>query len=165
VTLSTAKATVRRLCLGLIIAVVATDLVGHVYYRVRKGKFLWNTAGAFLVFQVRPLATFVDDARVVTLKKSFQFEDVKTDANGFRTTVGSYEGKARNVVFIGDSVPFGWGVPDELSVPSHFGRLLEKDAKTHIGVINAAVPSYSIRCTRPSSVTSTRCTNASRSWL
>jgi hypothetical protein len=48
----------------------------------------------------------------------------------------------KRIVFLGDSVPFGWGVEDNESVPSAFRRLVPPDRG--LGVINAAVPSYSL---------------------
>jgi hypothetical protein len=47
------------------------------------------------------------------------------------------------VVFIGDSVPFGWGVSDRASMPSKLLEHLQK-ANDPRCVINAAIPSYSL---------------------
>jgi len=48
-----------------------------------------------------------------------------------------------NIVFIGDSVPFGWGVEGSSTVPSKLHKLFSEEGK-NIGIINAAVPSYSL---------------------
>ena len=44
------------------------------------------------------------------------------------------------VIFLGDSVPFGWGVNYEDSIPGAFEKINKK-----FTVINAAVPSYTIK--------------------
>jgi hypothetical protein len=130
---------------GIVASLLVTDLVGHVYYRLRHGAFLWADENAVHIFQIWPNVRVVDDERFVVPKENYSSEWIETDANGFRIGSNSYEGKSRVVVFIGDSVPFGWGTTGPESVPSHFARLLQENGKSEIGVINAAVPSYSLR--------------------
>jgi hypothetical protein len=48
-----------------------------------------------------------------------------------------------NIVFLGASTLFGWGVDGDKSVPSKFYQLLTPVEKERLGVINASVPSYS----------------------
>lgn len=129
---------------GVALSLFVVDVLGHLVYRVRHGAFLWADRRATQVFRVRRFTRVVDDERVVVPRKSFTFEYVQTDANGFRVGLNSYQGKATNVVFIGDSVPFGWSAEASETVPSQFSRLLEESGKSTIGVINAAVPSYTL---------------------
>ncbi len=124
---------------------VAADVSGHIYHRLKRGTFLWTGFHSPLVFNVVDLTEPVNDDRVVTLKKSFQTGKYALDENGFRIGLNAYKGKKRIIVFIGDSVPFGWDVPTAASEPSNFAQLLLKDGKPDIGVLNAAIPGYSLR--------------------
>lgn len=129
---------------GIVLSLGIADLAGHAYYRVRHHTFLWNDDESHAVFRIRPITALVNDDQLITLKKDFSLGDVATDANGFRIGSNSYQGKARDIVFLGDSVPFGWGARADDTVPSRFARLLDSNARGETGVINAAVPSYSL---------------------
>ena len=135
---------IRLTAYGVVLAVLLTELVGHTYHRLRYGFWLWNDGGAAEIFRIRPFTVVVGDERVMTPIKNSRIPGLWTDHNGFRWR-SSYERKQRNIVFLGDSVPFGWAVPATQSVPAHFAGLLERDGKSSIGTINAAVPSYSLR--------------------
>lgn len=107
-------------------------------------------------FSLHHMARLVDDARVSTLVPGYRavLTDgrhpsnppwrVEIDENGFRGRKEHYEGRKRVVVFIGDSVPFGWGVSDEATVPFRFRVLLDEHGQTDVGVLNGALPSYSL---------------------
>ncbi len=130
--------------IALLIVLTALDLCGHVYYRVHKGVFLWNDQRALALFNVRPFTRVVRDDRVITLKKDFSDGLYAMDDNGFRTGLNVYKGKSRDIVFLGDSVPFGWGIAGDQTLPSQFFRLLTAHGDTATGVINAAIPSYTL---------------------
>lgn len=108
-------------------------------------------------FRLHRMARPVDDGRVATLVPNYRAiltdDDypanepwsVTIDRNGFRGHHGHYEGKQAVVAFIGDSVPFGWGVPDHSSVPWQLQQLFQANGLAAHGVLNGAVPSYSLR--------------------
>ena len=108
-------------------------------------------------FSLHRMARFVDDHRVATLHPNYRAvhadDDypanrpwpVTIDRNGFRGRPEHYEGKARVIAFVGDSVPFGWGIADDHTVPAHLFELLQDQGLASVGVLNGAVPSYSLR--------------------
>ncbi len=132
--------------LGLSLA----DLSGQVLYRLIKGRFTWETYEQykFGLFNIRPFTEFVEDDRLVTMKKNFIAKvdgwEVKTDANRFRIGENKYFSDKENFVFLGDSVPFGWGVDGDKNVPSKFYELIKGLSGKKYGVINAAIPSHSL---------------------
>jgi hypothetical protein len=63
-----------------------------------------------------------------------------TDENGFRTTLPSVSSE-REILVIGDSVPFGIGVNDESTIASFLQGMLGEERR----VVNAAVGRYSGR--------------------
>jgi hypothetical protein len=99
-------------------------------------------------FNVRAFARLVHDARHVTTIPNFadpNYEGfgISIDEWGFRRGTHATDPNCPNVVFIGDSVPFGWGVPDTATMPSKlFDRM--RAAGTPRCVVNAAIPSYSL---------------------
>lgn len=109
-------------------------------------------------FSLHRFTRFVDDERVATpvpgYRGDFLLDEaspamerrwhVEIDEKGFRGRKEHYEGKPQVIAFLGDSVPFGWGISDEASVPSQFLTLLRGRGFSDIGVLNAAVPSYSL---------------------
>ena len=107
-------------------------------------------------FSLHRMARLVDDQRVATLIPDYRAvltdDDypanrpwpVAIDRNGFRGRPEHYEGKAGVIAFVGDSVPFGWGVGDDDTVPAHLHGLLQEQGVATIGVLNGAVPSYSL---------------------
>lgn len=100
-------------------------------------------------FQVRSFTRLVDDARHVTAVPDSTNPNygngwgISTDAYGFRRGAQRTEPDCPNVVFIGDSVPFGYGEPDNASMPSKLFERLQKANDVRC-VINAAIPSYSL---------------------
>lgn len=145
------------------LSVVSVDLLGNLAYRLIKGIFVCEIYKQTNVFNVRPFTELVNDERVVTNKKDFscvaaqsniythvpgnlkKFSwEIRTDAFGFRSGSNKYYKDKENIVFIGDSVPFGWGIDGNKSVPSEFYDILTENGLSAYGVINAAIPSYSL---------------------
>ncbi|MDC0627752.1 hypothetical protein OAO99_04195 [Candidatus Pelagibacter sp.] len=102
-------------------------------------------------FNVREFNELVNDDRFFTMKKeislNFKSGDKKfsiiTDKYGFRINnlkKKRYDdSKKDKFIFIGDSVPFGWGVNAEFSLPEKFNLYNQ-----NFNIINAAIPSYSL---------------------
>lgn len=134
----------------IIFAFLLTDFSGQMLYRLIKGSFTWEVYEQykFGVFNIKLFTEFVEDDRLVTIKKNFIGKrdewQVETDANRFRIGKNRYFSNKENFVFLGDSVPFGWGVDGDKSVPSRFYELIKDLPGEKYGVINAAIPSYSL---------------------
>jgi hypothetical protein len=99
-------------------------------------------------FQVRTFTRRVADARHVTTVPNFTSPandawSISTDAYGFRGGAPATRPDCPSVLFIGDSVPFGYGVSDGGSISSRLFERLRK-ANDPRCVINAALPSYSL---------------------
>jgi len=70
----------------------------------------------------------------------------ETDARGLRRTRYAPGSGARSgpiVLFVGDSVTFGYGLPDGATIPDLVGRGLARRTGGAAGVINGGVPGYS----------------------
>ena len=105
------------------------------------------------LFRIRVFNEITNDERVFTLKKNISHIEkrIETDnkswelyTSGKGIRVGKNH-KIRNkndFLFLGDSVPFGWGVNYENSLPSYFQNLNE-----NFNIINGAVPSYALNQT------------------
>jgi hypothetical protein len=133
----------RYLIFTLILAafsVVFIELVLHAAYGIKRGVPIWKTARE--EFSVRDYTVLTGDARVFTARKGADPGPLNFDANGFRHSDGHQEAQNGQIVFLGDSVPFGMGLKAEQTVPSALARRLEG---RKLGVINAALPSYSLR--------------------
>jgi hypothetical protein len=148
----------------LIFTFILVELLGQAVYRITKGVFTWEALHRQdNVFNIRAFTELVNDERLVTNRKNFscyftkssvylrvpesKIKEawlVKTDSKRFRVGTNEYFGDRPNIVFIGDSVPFGWGLDGRETVPSQFYALLKKTPAHEFGVINAAVPSYSL---------------------
>jgi hypothetical protein len=104
------------------------------------------------LFNVSAFAEIVNDARMVTLRKNYdgsQHGGWRVITNGSRARIppgaageerpqGAEDGPI--FLFIGDSVPFGWGVSAEQSIPYFLSRQYSRWQ-----VINGAFPSYSLK--------------------
>lgn len=116
-----------------------------IYYG-RHGTFTWQIIEKF---NIRGFNTKVNDERYFTMKKNVKYRNkedmnftVETDAHGFRIGHNQIFPDG-NIVFIGDSVPFGWGVDGVDCVPSILYDILMEQGRPK-GIINAAIPSYSL---------------------
>jgi lysophospholipase L1-like esterase len=65
---------------------------------------------------------------------------VTTDANGFRVPAAGQSAPRTPILFVGDSVTFGFGVLAEESYPTQFGEQIGRPGD----VLNAAVPGYNL---------------------
>lgn len=134
----------------IILCLLFIDLAGQAAYRLIKGRFTWDTYNqyGFDIFNIRIFTEFTQDNRLVTMKNDFTGKQdswlIKTDANRFRIGKNKYFSNKENFVFIGDSVPFGWGVDGNINVPSKFYEIIKANLGDKYGVINAAIPSYSL---------------------
>ena len=104
------------------------------------------------IFNIRSFTEKTNDKRLYTLKKNFFSKETELDGinkkdweiytseNGFRI------GKNNNIklekdkfIFIGDSVPFGWGLNHDQTLPFFFQKMNQE-----LTVLNGAIPSYSL---------------------
>ena len=109
------------------------------------------------LFKIRDLTEKTNDKRYFTLKKNYSSEFIhfKTKKNwsiissNERLRISKFDNKITNYLaednfdekflFLGDSVPFGWGVNAEYSLPYIF-----KQNNKKLSVLNGALPSYSL---------------------
>ena len=141
--------------LMILFTVSLTEFLGHIVYKLYTGEFIWQTeVKARETFSVRDFIYPVDDERYFTNKPNYLYSarnhidpkqkwSLQLDDHGFRTGTW-YAPGGNNVVFLGDSVPFGWGVNDDKTVPARFFELIAGSNSLDYGVINAAIPSYSL---------------------
>jgi hypothetical protein len=127
-----------------LIVLISVEATAQFVYRVRYGQFIWETEN----FRAGDFQRVVLDARHRTSIPNFSDPGyrgfgIAIDAYGFRRGVQSTNPECPSVIFIGDSVPFGWGVSDRASMPSKLFEFLQK-ANDPRCVINAAIPSYSL---------------------
>src|SRR5215472_14647724 len=103
------------------------------------------------LFSVRAFTEFVPEERLVTMKKGYDLL-LKEETGSWRITTNflgtrvppSFSSSSLltttpKFLFIGDSVPFGWGLDAEDSLPN----LLAQHHSAYI-FINGAIPSYSL---------------------
>lgn len=131
--------------LMLLIIVATVEIASQFIFFVRYGNFVWSDV---VRFSVRSFTVRVDDARYVTARPNFSDPfyggwGVSLDAWGFRSGRYVTDPTCANIVFIGASVPFGWGVPGNASLPSKLFDRLQETGDSRC-VINAAIPSYSL---------------------
>lgn len=137
----------------MIIVVVGSEGGSRLLFYLDKKNVISHNIFKSEVFSIRYFTKQVHDGRSVTLKKNFLSEPrtsdlgdwvILTDANGFRIPKkqpfkGDISSSSTDKkLFIGDSVPFGWGVNASDSIPQIFQQL---DTKSII--LNGAVPSTS----------------------
>lgn len=133
---------------------VASEMLGQIAYAIRYKKPFWkesteNRGRPAEQFNIRTFTEIVPDARGVTMKANYLDTnygpwEISTDSHRFRRGTHVTDSNGNNVIFIGDSVPFGWGVADKASLPSKVSERLGQTGRTE-GVINAAIPSYALR--------------------
>jgi hypothetical protein len=133
---------------SVLLVFTAADIAIQFMYRVTHGFFTWETVEHF---NIREFTIRTDDTRYVTGRPSYSYQNneqgkpwrISLDEHGFRQ--GSHHSSLteNNIVFLGDSVPFGWGVPGEHSVASWLHRFMEQSTGLR-PILNAALPSYSL---------------------
>lgn len=103
--------------------------------------------GGVEVFNVRGFTELVEDERLVTLKANAKVEEYwgSIETNDLRLRVPPSVTTEElsdqdNFLFIGDSVPFGWGGEAKNSLP----YILNEKVKS-LAVLNGAIPSYSLQ--------------------
>ena len=136
--------------LSVMLVVAAVELMNQILFFGMHGKFVWSGVERF---NVRSFTKRVDDARFVTMKPNIKVRvdegwgvppwSLATDKWGFRKGAHATVPDCSNVVFIGASVPFGWGVADRQTLPSRVFDRLRTDGDQRC-VINAAIPSSSL---------------------
>ena len=85
----------------------------------------------------------VSGRRQYTLREEYADAELSIHETGFRNPVPEIGLSDELIVCVGDSVPFGAGVPDGETYPAVLGRLLQEEASS-VKVINAGVPSYTL---------------------
>ena len=127
----------------LIIASICIILLECVATISLKFKIFKNFNHNFLTFNF----TEITNNNILNLKKSISLkEDVSifTDINRLRVKKENFNhdlnDNSNKIIFLGDSVPFGWGVNYEDSIPGNFEKINKK-----LTIINAAVPSYTFK--------------------
>jgi hypothetical protein len=130
------------------IVILSIEAGSHILFFAHKGYFLFQRRPSE-VFNIRDFSVVTNDARGFTATPNYANPNylgwfLSFDAFGFRRgkQTASSSGQP-NIVFIGDSVPFGWGVPDNGSLPSQFFERLQENSMS-FGVVNAALPSYAL---------------------
>ena len=104
------------------------------------------------IFKTRIFTDKTNDGRIFTLKKNLNHTQTEINENkknnwkiftsDERVRIGKNKksnDQRDTFLFLGDSVPFGWGVNYENSLPFYFEKL-NKDLQ----VVNGAIPSYSL---------------------
>jgi hypothetical protein len=124
---------------------LGVELGSQLIWRVAKGQWVLQQRRQEQ-FNVRDFTVLTDDARGFTAQPEYANPDyhgwrLSFDRWGFRQ--GAHVPLLRQlplIVFLGDSVPFGFGVNDEQTLPSQFSALLPVESH----VVNAALPSYNL---------------------
>ncbi|NND99624.1 MAG: hypothetical protein HKN47_20090 [Pirellulaceae bacterium] len=82
--------------------------------------------------------------RVVSRPKDFDIQ-IRIDGNGNRRDAGDaiVDVDAADIVVVGDSHPFGFGVAEDNTLSAHLSNRM-RDAGHRIGVLNAGVPGFGI---------------------
>ena len=130
--------------ISFIFSVLLLDIGLQIIYVILKGNPAWDLQN---YFRMPDMTYIVNDGRFVSLKPNFEkvYNEkwtLITDSHGFRLGKNKISEK-NNILFIGDSVPFGWGVNVEETIPEKLNDLLIMN-NIDVGIINAAIPSYSL---------------------
>lgn len=131
-----------RRIIGVLLVLAALDGTLQLIYRVKSGEFTWETIGKVEVFKVQYLQS-VDDERYVIPDLEYRDDYIQFDQFGFRAGATTPSRTRKNIIFLGDSVPFGYGVKTEESIPNRVGARL-RERGFDMSTVNAAVPSYSL---------------------
>ena len=132
----------KRLLFSLIIFILLVEFIS----------FFLNKFDNTEIFKTRIFTEKTNDGRMFTLKKNFNhnqseiYEGEKKNWQIYTSEERIRVGTSKNIdtkndifLFLGDSVPFGWGVDYENSLPFYFQKLNQ-----NLNVINGAIPSYSL---------------------
>ncbi len=122
--------------------VIADGLLQFLYH-LKNNEYTWEIIDKVEVFNIQYL-TPVQDERYVVPDISYSDEYVMFDEYGFRKTPGVNPSKTeKNIIFLGDSILFGYLATAGETVPSRVSNMLGRAGLT-VASINAAVPSYSL---------------------
>ena len=132
----------KRLLFSLIIFILLVEFIS----------FFLNKFDNTEIFKTRIFTEKTNDGRMFTLKKNFNhnqseiYEGEKKNWQIYTSEERIRVGTSKKIntkndifLFLGDSVPFGWGVDYENSLPFYFQKLNQ-----NLNVINGAIPSYSL---------------------
>jgi hypothetical protein len=108
----------------LLIVFASVEVTAQILYRIRYGQFVWWEETE--TFNVRSFTRLVADARHVTTISNFSGDYISTDAYGFRRGVQTANPDCPSVVFIGDSVPFGWAAQIARRCQASFSNICRK---------------------------------------
>lgn len=121
----------------IIFSLAVLELSLQAFFYMKNGHPLWSGHKNFTVGYVTP----TEDQRQYTLKPDYSDGQIKINEQGFRGDVITNDKQL--ICVIGDSVPFGSGVPNG----STFSDFLDKHPVTqlkNLRVLNAGVPSYNL---------------------
>jgi hypothetical protein len=114
------------------IAVRVFDPLGASYFEATRRYELDKVPDPLLVYRHPPLRTF-----------EYQGVEVRFNELGLRDRPPRPRHAVKHrVLFLGDSVVFGWGVPEPETVSTRLERLLTEKAGGEVGVVNTGVGSY-----------------------
>lgn len=136
---------IKKLSLVLIstlITLILGEMVLQVAYRLNNERWLWEE-NAFRVDYITP----TDDSRKYSLRPDFYDKEQNIPINiwGERITKQPFtEETGQVVVCLGDSVPFGAGIGNEVTYPVYLSEALSERGYSYY-VINAGVPSYNLK--------------------
>jgi hypothetical protein len=119
------------------------EAVNQLLFAAAYGRFVWAKRFYFGEF-----TQIVNDDRQVTMIPNFTNPfyagfGISTDEWGFRRGTHKTNPGCPTIVFIGDSVPFGWGVPDTETLPSKVFDRMQRKGDNRC-VINAAIPGFTL---------------------
>jgi len=117
-------------CVELLVRVL--DPIGISYYEHAKNYHLEKIADDDLYYRHKP-----------NLDQIYQGVSVKTNAFGMRDEpIANKKPRELRVMFLGDSVTFGWGVRPEDIFVRRVGEILEEDVGRPVRTMNTGVGSY-----------------------
>ena len=137
------KTILRKISTYFIITLICIVLLEFMTTVALKFKIFKNFNHSFLTFNF----TEITNNNILNLKKNVSLkEDISifTDINRLRVKKENFNhnlnDNSNKIIFLGDSVPFGWDINYEDSIPGNFEKINKK-----FTVINAAVPSYTFK--------------------
>jgi hypothetical protein len=125
-----------------LITLILGEMVLQTAYRINNERWLWQE-DAFRVDYIAP----TDDSRRYALRPDFydKVQNMPINVWGERITTQPFtEEVGQVVVCLGDSVPFGAGIGNEVTYPTFLAETLSEQGYRYY-VINAGVPSYNLK--------------------